>query len=282
MTRPATPVSPRGAESSKPILMRSLEGKHALITGSTSGIGLGIAHALAELGATIALNGFGEPDTIAQLQRDIERQHGVRTLHIDVDVSDGDACRGLVERAVAAFGKIDILINNAGIQYIAPVEEFPSDRWNAILAVNLSAAFHLIAAALPGMKRRGYGRIINVASAHGLVGSANKAAYVASKHGLVGLTKTVALETADTGVTCNAICPGWVLTPLVESQIERRMESAGMSAHEVAEQMLSEKQPSRKFTRPEEVGAVAAFLCSKVAGNLTGASISIDGGWTAQ
>jgi len=259
-----------------------LKGKLALITGSTSGIGLGIAEELARSGCDIVLNGFGPRDVIEALQERLKQQHAVQVQYIDADVSKPAECRALALQAHAEGSTVDILVNNAGIQHVAPVEKLPADWWDAILAVNLSAAFHLTAAVLPGMRSRGWGRIINIASVHGLVASKNKAAYVAAKHGLVGLTKVVALETAGQGVTCNAICPGWVLTGMVEGQIHERMESGGLERREAELRLLSEKQPSGEFTRPDQIGALAVFLCSESAANITGASLPVDGAWTAQ
>ncbi|MGE5478419.1 MAG: 3-hydroxybutyrate dehydrogenase [Bacteroidales bacterium] len=259
-----------------------LKGKTAIVTGSTSGIGLGIARALAAQGANVVLNGFGEAEAIEALRLGIEAEFGVTAAYDNADLSRADACAALIHNAEMALGQVDILVNNAGIQHVAPVELFPPERWDAVLAVNLSSAFHTIRTVLPGMKARGWGRIVNIASAHGLVASANKAAYVAAKHGLLGLTKVVALENAEGMVTCNAICPGWVLTPLVEKQIEARAAAEGVSVDAAKIEMLSEKEPTRRFTTPEAIGEMVAFLCSPAATNMTGASISMDGGWTAQ
>ena len=259
----------------------SLQGRRALVTGSTSGIGLGIAAELARAGCAVVLNGFGDPAAIAALRGRLAEEHGVEVSYESADVSNAAECRALVERASAA-GAIDILVNNAGIQHVAPVEQFPPERWDLVLAINLSSAFHLTAAALPGMRGRGYGRIVNVASVHGLVASRDKAAYVAAKHGLIGLTKVVALETAGQGITANAICPGWVLTPLVEAQILERSHRESLERAVVEKQMLAEKQPSGEFATPEQIGALAVFLCSAAAGSITGASLPVDGGWTAQ
>jgi len=259
-----------------------LKGKCAIVTGSTSGIGLGIARAFAAQGAKVALNGFGDADEIEALRAGLAREFGVKVLYDDADLSVPEACVDLVRHIESEFGRVDILVNNAGIQHVAPVEDFPPERWNAVIAINLSSAFHTIRTALPGMKARGWGRIINVASAHGLVASANKAAYVASKHGLLGLTKVVALENAETPVTCNAICPGWVLTPLVQRQIEARAKTEGVTVEEAGRELLSEKQPSKRFTTPEQIGDLAVFLCSPGAANMTGTNVNADGGWTAQ
>jgi len=260
----------------------NLKGKHALVTGSTSGIGLGIAIELARNGCDIVLSGFGDAVAINDLQTRLRNDYGVRAIHVDADVANPQQCRALVARGLAEFGTLDILVNNAGIQHVAPLEEFGEEKWDAILAINLSAAFHLSAAALPGMRRTGYGRVVNIASVHGLVASKFKAAYVAAKHGLIGLTKVTALETAGQGITCNAICPGWVLTPLVEAQIEDRMRREGLDRRAAEHLLLSEKQPSGQFATPGQIGALAVFLCSDAAANITGASLPVDGGWTAQ
>ena len=259
-----------------------LKGKVAIVTGSTSGIGLGIAKELAKLGADLVLNGFGDAGEIEVIRSRIERDHGVRVLYDGADMSKGDAVRGLITAVIAKCGRLDILVNNAGIQFTAPVEEFPAAKWDAILAINLSAAFHGIAAAVPQMKKQRWGRIVNIASAHGLVASTHKAAYVAAKHGLVGLTKVVGLETAGSGVTCNAICPGWVRTPLVEKQISDTAAERGISQKEATNELLAEKQPSLEFASPEQLGGTVAFLCSAAADQITGTAISVDGGWTAR
>lgn len=259
-----------------------LNGKKAIVTGSTSGIGLGIARELARLGADIVLNGFGDLGEIEKLRNDIAREHGVRVIHNGADMSKGEAVRGLINTTIAEFGRLDILVNNAGIQFTASVEEFPPAKWQAILDINLSAAFHGIAAAVPQMKRQGWGRIVNIASTHGLVASTHKAAYVAAKHGLVGLTKVVGLETAGSGLTCNAVCPGWVRTPLVEKQISDMAAQRGISLKEAAKELLAEKQPSLDFATPEQLGGTVAFLCSAAADQITGTAISVDGGWTAR
>ncbi|MGE5548050.1 MAG: 3-hydroxybutyrate dehydrogenase [Solirubrobacterales bacterium] len=258
-----------------------LKGKVAIVTGSTSGIGLGIARCLAAEGCDVVINGFGDAGEIEDLRAGLESEFKVRAVYSGADLSRPDACTALVTGAEEALGRVDILVNNAGIQHVAPVDEFPPERWDAVIAINLSSAFHTTRAALPGMKVRGWGRIINIASAHGLVASANKSAYVAAKHGLIGLTKVVALETAEIPVTCNAICPGWVLTPLVQKQIEARATALGISVEDAGRDLLSEKQPSKAFTTPEQLGALAVFLCSEAAANLTGASLPVDGGWTA-
>ncbi len=259
-----------------------LKGKSAIVTGSTSGIGLGIAKALAAQGAQIMINGLGDAEQIEATRTAIESEFGVQCLYDAADMTKPVQIAAMVARAAAAFGSVDVLVNNAGIQHVSPVEDFPDDRWDAVIAINLSAVFHGIKHALPHMKRQGWGRIINVASVHGQVASVNKAAYVASKHAVVGLTKTVALETAGSGITCNAICPGWVLTPLVAAQIRDRAERSGRSFEQEAELLLSEKQPSKIFTSPEQLGGMAIFLCSETAANITGINLTSDGGWTAQ
>lgn len=259
-----------------------LKGKTAVVTGSTSGIGLGIARALAAQGAAVMLNGFGEAKEIESLREGLERLSGAAAAHHPADMSKPAEIERLIHDAEKRFGRVDILVNNAGIQHVAPVEEFPPEKWDAVLSINLSSSFHSIRAALPGMKKRGWGRIVNVASAHGLVASVHKAAYVAAKHGLVGLTKVVALETAATGVTCNAICPGWVLTPLVQKQIDALAAHHRMSVEEAKTKLLAEKQPSHEFATPEQIGGIAVFLCSPAADQIRGASISVDGAWTAQ
>jgi 3-hydroxybutyrate dehydrogenase len=255
----------------------NLQGKTALVTGSTSGIGLGIALKLAEAGADLVLNGFGDAEAaVAEVAG-----HGRRVGHHGADVSDAQQIAEMIDYARRDFGGVDILVNNAGIQHVAPTEEFPPERWDAILAINLSSAFHSIRLALPQMRERNWGRIINVASAHGLVASANKAAYVAAKHGLVGLTKVVALETATTPITCNAICPGWVLTPLVQQQIDERARVDG-DVNRARRELLSEKQPSLDFVTPAQLGGLALFLCSEAAEQVRGAAWNMDGGWLAQ
>jgi 3-hydroxybutyrate dehydrogenase len=259
----------------------SLRGKVAIVTGSTSGIGLGIARALAAEGASIMMNGFGSAQDIEALRRDIAGATGVEVRHSPADMTRPDEIAAMVLQAGEAWGRVDVLVNNAGIQHTAPIEDFPADRWEAVIAINLSAAFYAMQAAIPVMKRGGWGRIINIASAHGLVASAQKAAYVAAKHGLVGLTKTAAIELAGAGITCNAICPGWVLTPLVQKQIEARAAANGRSVDEEQEALLAEKQPMLRFTSPEQIGALCVFLCSDAAATMTGAPLSIDGGWTA-
>ena len=259
----------------------SLTGKTALITGSTSGIGLAIAHAMAGAGADIMLNGLGDPAALETVVRDVAARYPVRVRFDGADLSTAAGVAGLVERTRAMLGGCDILVNNAGIQFTAPIGAFPAERWDAILAINLSATFHAMQAALPGMVAAGWGRIINIASAHGLVASAQKAAYVAAKHGVVGLTKVGAIEVANSGVTVNAICPGWVRTPLVEAQLEARAAREHRSIEAVTTDLLAEKQPMHQFTTPEAIGAMAVYLCSDAARTITGAALSIDGGWTA-
>ena len=260
----------------------SLHGKVALVTGSTSGIGLGIARAMAADGADLVLNGFGDPAIIEELRAGIAAEHSVRVLHDGADVSQAAPIEAMIARTEAELGRLDILVNNAGIQHVASIADFPAERWDAIIAINLSSAFHAMHAAIPGMKARGWGRIINIASAHGLVGSAEKSAYVAAKHGIIGLTKVAALELANDGITCNAICPGWVLTPLVQKQLDARAEREGRTVAEVTHTFLTDKQAMAQFSTPESIGALAVFLCSDAAATMTGSPYSIDGGWTAQ
>jgi len=259
-----------------------LRGKSAIVTGSTSGIGLGIAHSLAEQGANITLNGFGDANEIKQLVASIASKYDVKVSYSAADMSKPDQIEAMVKETTELFGSVDILVNNAGIQHTSPIESFPLDKWEQIIAINLSSNFYAIRAALPQMKLRNWGRIINIASAHGLVASATKAAYVAAKHGVLGLTKTVALETAQTGVTCNAICPGWVLTPLVQKQIDSLAARDNIPMEQAKMKLLGEKQPSQEFATPEQIGGIALFLCSSAADQIRGSSISVDGGWTAQ
>jgi 3-hydroxybutyrate dehydrogenase len=260
----------------------SLASKTAIVTGSTNGIGLGIARALAAEGANVMLNGFGDAAAIEQIRREIAGTGAGGAAYNGADMSKPAEIAGLVARTAAEFGSVDILVNNAGIQHVAPVEEFPVERWDAIIAINLSSAFHTIRAALPLMKKAGWGRIVNIASTHGLVASAQKTAYVAAKHGIIGLTKAVALECADTGITCNAICPGWVLTALVEKQIAARAAADGIAVDGARNALLGEKQPQLQFTTPEQLAAMAVFLCSAAAANMQGTQLVSDGGWTAQ
>ena len=257
---------------------RFLIGKTALVTGSTSGIGLGIAKALAQAGARLVVNGFGDVD----LARTEIEAAGVDTLYHAADMRRPAEIQDMMNMAYSQWGQVDILVNNAGIQHVAPVDQFPVDKWDDVIAINLSSAFHTTRLALPEMRRHNWGRILNIASVHGLVGSANKSAYVAAKHGLVGLTKVTALETATTGITCNAICPGWVLTPLVQKQVDAKAQSAGVSVEQATRMLLSEKEPSMQFTSPEELGQLAVFLCSNAGNNVRGVAWNMDGGWTAQ
>ena len=260
----------------------TLQGKTAIVTGSTSGIGEGIATALAAQGCNLMLNGFGEPTEIERLRAGLAERHRVEAAYLPADMSRPAEIRDLVAETARRFGGVDILVNNAGIQHVAKLVDFPEERWDAVIAVNLSAAFHAAKAALPHMLRRHWGRIVNIASAHGLVASGEKAAYVAAKHGLVGLSKVVAIEAANSGITCNAICPGWVLTPLVERQIEARAAAQGIDARQAREDLVREKQPMLDYTTPQKIGALAVFLCGDDAATITGAALSIDGGWVAQ
>ncbi|MFN5723691.1 MAG: 3-hydroxybutyrate dehydrogenase [Betaproteobacteria bacterium] len=259
----------------------SINGKVALVTGSTSGIGLGIAQSLARQGVHLMLNGFGDAEAAKAAVLAVALS-GVRVDYHGADMSRPDQIEDLIRHTEASFGRLDILVNNAGIQHVAPIEEFPVERWDAVIAINLTSAFHTTRLALPGMRARNWGRVLNIASAHGLVASANKSAYVAAKHGLVGMTKSVALETATTGITVNAICPGWVLTPLVQKQVDARAAAEGVSVEEAKKALLGEKQPSLQFTTPEQLGELAVFLCSEAASNIRGAAINVDGGWVAQ
>ena len=254
-----------------------LSGKTAVITGSNSGIGLGVAKFLAQAGADVVLNSFTDRDEDHALAEEIAKEHGVQARYIKADMSKGDDCRMLIEQA----GACDILINNAGIQHVAAIEEFPTEKWDAIIAINLSSAFHTIAAALPLMRAAGWGRVVNIASAHGLTASPYKSAYVAAKHGVVGMSKTVALETAQEPITCNAICPGYVLTPLIEAQIPDQMKKHNMDRDTVIREIMLERQPSKAFATTDQLGGTVAFLCSPAADQITGTTISVDGGWTA-
>lgn len=255
----------------------TLQGKTAVITGSNSGIGLGIAIEMAKAGADVVINSFTDREEDHALAAQIAADHGVNARYIQADMSKGDQCRALIEQA----GACDILINNAGIQHVAAIDEFPQDKWDAIIAINMSSAYHTTAAALPMMRAAGWGRVINIASAHGLTASPYKSAYVAAKHGVVGMTKVVALETAREPITANAICPGYVLTPLVEAQIPDTMKEYNMSSEEVVENVLLTRQPSKEFATVEQMGGTAVFLCSDAAAQITGTTISVDGGWTA-
>src|SRR4051794_7762742 len=261
---------------------RGLNGKTAIVTGSTSGIGLGIATALAAEGCDIVLNGFGDPAEIEHARASLAETHGIEAIHIAADIAKPAEIRDLVAAAERRFGQVDILVNNAGIQHVAKIVDFPEERWDAVIAINLSAAFHATKSVLPGMIARGWGRVVNIASAHGLVASGEKAAYVTAKHGLIGLTKVAAIETANQGITCNAICPGWVLTPLVTQQIEARARAEGITVEQASTGMLRQKQPMLAFTTPEKIAALAVFLCGEAASTITGAALSIDGGWVAQ
>jgi 3-hydroxybutyrate dehydrogenase len=260
---------------------RPLEGRTAIVTGSTSGIGLGIARALAQNGAAVMLNGFGDPMEIEQQRIALAHENDVDVAYDSADMSNRDAIRLMVDRAVARFGQVDIVVNNAGIQHVAPIGEFPPAKWDAILAIDLSSAFHLVQATFEPMAKRGYGRVINVASAHGLIASPFKSAYVAAKHGMVGLTKVIALEGAERGVTANAICPGYVWTPLVEKQIDDQAKSHNIARDAVIRDVFLQNQPTKRFATVEEMGALAVFLCSDGAASITGTALPVDGGWTA-
>jgi 3-hydroxybutyrate dehydrogenase len=255
----------------------SVKDKLAVVTGSTSGIGLGVARELAKAGARVVLNSYTDDDDDHKLAKEMSEEFGVEVRYIQADMSDAQACRDLIETA----GGCDILVNNAGIQHVAPIEEFPVEKWDAIIAINLTSAFHTTAAALPHMRKAGWGRVINIASAHGLTASPYKSAYVAAKHGVVGFSKVTALETAEEPITCNAICPGYVLTPLVEAQIPDTMEKYDMEREEVIKKVMLERQPSKEFATVEQIGGTALFLCSDAAAQVTGTTISVDGGWTA-
>ena len=261
---------------------KPLQGRAALVTGSTSGIGLGIARSLAAQGADVVLNGFGDPAEIAALQAGFTTQYGVLATYSGADLSKPDAIEALFEEiTVTGPGRLDILVNNAGVQHVAPITEFPPAKWDLILALNLSAAFHTMRLAIPLMRQNGFGRIVNIASAHGLVASPFKSAYVAAKHGLIGLTKTAALETAEEPITCNAICPGYVFTPLVEKQIDDQAKAHGIPREQVIRDILLAQQPNKRFATVEEMGALTAFLCSDLAASITGTALPVDGGWTA-
>jgi len=259
-----------------------LAGRGAVVTGSTSGIGLEIARELARAGADVMLNGFGDAEEIETLRAALASECGVTVGYSGADLTDGAAATGLIAEAEAAIGRVDILVNNAGIQHVAPIDEFPPERWEKIISLNLVSSFYTTAAALKGMKARNFGRIVNIASAHGLVASPYKSAYVAAKHGLVGMTKTVALEVAETAITCNAICPGFLQTPLVDGQIDDQAKSHGMSREEVIRDIVLASQPSKRFVETEHIAGTVLFLCGPFGGSFTGASLSIDGGWTAR
>lgn len=259
-----------------------LKGLNAIVTGSTSGIGLGIANVLASKGANLVITGFGDADAIEKERAGLAEKYGVEVVYSNADMSKPDDVKAMVELCVEKLGSVDILVNNAGIQHTASVEEFPAEKWHQVIAINLSGIFFAIQAALPHMKAKGFGRIINIGSVHGLIASKHKAAYVAAKHGVVGLSKVVALENAGTGITSNTICPGWVHTPLVQKQIEAMAEEQGISVEAATEKLLIEKQPSKQFATPEQMGELAAFLSSEAAAQITGTAIPVDGGWTAQ
>jgi len=260
---------------------RSLEGKVSLVTGSTSGIGLGIARSLAAAGSAVVLNGFGKPEDIAEAQARIGSEFGVKVQYSPADMSKASPIAEMIAMTLDTFGRLDILVNNAGIQFVSPLEQFPVEKWDAILAINLSSAFHTTRAVLPSMRANKYGRIINIASAHGLVASPFKAAYVAAKHGIVGLTKVTALETAESNITCNAICPGYVYTPLVEAQIEGQAKAHGIPRDQVIRDVLLAQQPNKRFATVEELGELSVFLASDAASSITGVALPVDGGWTA-
>ena len=258
-----------------------LKGKTAVITGSTSGIGLGVATELARIGVNVVINSYTDSDEDHAIADGIAKDHGVQAAYIQADMSNGDQCRALIEKAKGKIGAVDILVNNAGIQHVAPIPDFPTAKWDAIIAINMSSTFHTTAAALPQMRKSGWGRIVNIASAHGLTASPFKSAYVTAKHGVVGLTKVTALETAEEPITCNAICPGYVLTPLVEEQIPDTMKEYGMDRETVIREVLLARQPSKEFATVEQIGGIVAFLCSSAAEQITGTTLSVDGGWTA-
>ena len=260
----------------------SFAGKTALVTGSTSGIGLGIATRLAQDGANIILNGFGDAAEIERLRARLASEHRVKVLFDPADMTKSDAIAAMMKRAAAELGGVDVLVNNAGIQHVAPIDDFPPEKWDAILAINLSSSFHTVRTALPGMKKKGWGRIVNIASAHALVASPFKSAYVAAKHGIAGFTKTVALEVAQQGITANAICPGYVRTPLVDKQIPDQAKAHGISEERVIREVILAPQPTKEFVKVEDVAALAAYLCSDAGAPITGAMLSIDGGWTAE
>jgi 3-hydroxybutyrate dehydrogenase len=259
----------------------SIKGKRAVITGSNSGIGLGIAEELAKLGADVALNSFSDNEADHDLAKRVAKAHGVRAVYVQADMSDGEACRALIREAAEALGGVDILVNNAGIQHVAAIPDFPPETWDRIIAINMSSSFHTTAAALPLMRANGWGRVVNIASAHGLTASPFKSAYVAAKHGVVGLTKVTALETAEEPITCNAVCPAYVLTPLVESQLPDTMREYGMDRETVIRDVLLARQPSKQFVTVGQLGGCVAFLCSPAADQITGTTLSVDGGWTA-
>jgi 3-hydroxybutyrate dehydrogenase len=262
--------------------MTTTKGKNAIVTGSTSGIGLAIAETLAAHGCNIMFNGFGNKADIDQLTIDIAKKYNIKTAYSGADMTRPDDIRQMIDDCIKTLGSVDILVNNAGIQFVSPVESFLDEKWDSIIAINLSSAFHSIKAAVPDMKKNKFGRIINIASTHGLVASKGKAAYVSAKHGIVGLTKVVALEMAEENITCNAICPGWVHTPLVQKQIEDNAKRDGISIEQATKNLLGEKQPTKRFVKPEDIGAIVAFLCGDHGGAMTGEIWTADGGWTAQ
>lgn len=259
-----------------------LKGKTALVTGSTSGIGLGIARTMAKEGANIVINGLGNADEIEGIRKGLESDYGIQALYDPADMTRPDQIRGMCGKAVGTFGSIDILVNSAGIQFVSPIDEFPEDKWDAIIAINMSASFHTAKACVSGMKKKGWGRIINIASVHGLVASPFKTAYVTAKHGMIGLTRTIALEVAGDGITCNAICPSYVNTPLMRNQIKDQAKVHNLFEAEVVEEIMLAPQAVKKFTEIEQLGALAVFLCSDAASTITGASLPVDGGWTAR
>jgi 3-hydroxybutyrate dehydrogenase len=268
-------------KAQSPLAVRPLAGRVSVVTGSTSGIGLGIARALAQAGSAVVLNGFGEASEIGRTRAQLADEAGVKVSYSPADMTKSDSIAEMIAFTLAEHGRLDILVNNAGIQYVAPLEQFPVEKWDAILAINLSSAFHTMRLALPAMRRNKFGRMINIASAHGLVGSPFKAAYVAAKHGIVGLTKVAALETAEDGITVNAICPGYVYTPLVEAQIDGQAKAHGVSREQVIHDVLLAQQPNKRFATVEEIGALIVFLASDAASSITGAALPVDGGWTA-
>ena len=264
-----------------PLAAKQLAGRVAIVTGSTSGIGLGIARSLAEAGAAVVLNGLGNIDDVGEIVAGISAEYGVRAIYSPVDMTKPGSIARMVDLTLETFGRLDILVNNAGVQHVAPIEDFPIEKWDQVIAIDLSSAFHTTRLAVPAMRKTGWGRIVNVASAHGLVASPFKAAYVAAKHGIVGLTKVTALETAEENITCNAICPGYVWTPLVEAQIEGQAKSHGIPREEVIRDVLLAQQPNKRFATVEEIGALTVFLASGAAASITGAALPVDGGWTA-
>jgi 3-hydroxybutyrate dehydrogenase len=278
----ASPMTMPARADSMKVVDRNLEGRTAIVTGSTSGIGLGVADALAQRGATVILNGLGDAGQIEMTRAELAMKHDTMVHYHGADLSKADAVADMVRFAAEIAGGVDILVNNAGIQFVSRIEEFPIAKWDAILAINLSSVFHAVRAALPGMRARGFGRIINVASAHGLVASPFKSAYVAAKHGVIGLTKTIALEAADANITCNAICPGYVWTPLVEKQIEEQAAAHNIPREKVITDVLLKAQPNKRFATVEEIGALAAFLSGPFGQGITGAALPVDGAWTAQ